>query len=208
MHKAIKYLLSGNVLHVVGESGIGKTHFVQQLCRHFHSRYYFKDGIYWIDVEQIRSGDKLREEIRRLTGISVGNLQKSSEQRKNMLVVLDGIQRTLKHVEQQHFVNWVDAMVATMRVSVVLVSRRDLSNFLRSHFKKLQTIELLPHNEYEAADMLIAYNSELRHLETGQLSLHRTLELERELINTGGIPSNIRLLSDLLKHKSFLEIDI
>ena len=65
MHRAIQYLLSGNVLHVVGESGIGKTHFVQQLGLHFHSRYYFKDGIYRIDVEQIRSAEKLREEIRR-----------------------------------------------------------------------------------------------------------------------------------------------
>lgn len=90
LHQTIKLLSSnkqGGVINVQGESGSGRTHFVQLMGHYVHMRNIFEDGVYYFDLKDTISPSRV-DNLLEKTGINT-----KSFQMKNLLLIFDNVDK-------------------------------------------------------------------------------------------------------------------
>jgi len=132
---------------------------------------------------------------------------------EDTLLIFDHIDEIWKKHGPQ-FRWWVIDIADRFKATILLISKMKVEDDLQeSNVVKVKSIELQPLNEYESADLLIAYTKRVLtldelHCGMTSMSLHEALEVELNLKNCQGIPQYIVILSELLEYNTFDTINI
>lgn len=99
MYKVMHYIKSPIVklLNVSGLSGIGKTRFVLETAYYMHVRLDFTDGIFIIDLNNIKTPEGIKDKLRDQNVVATGQDIHSDLQKKSILLIFDNIDNVLKH---------------------------------------------------------------------------------------------------------------
>lgn len=60
LYNAVKYIRTNNVFNLYGESGCGKTFLAKEICYFLYMRNFYRDGIFYYDVEEVKNLEKIK----------------------------------------------------------------------------------------------------------------------------------------------------
>jgi ABC-type dipeptide/oligopeptide/nickel transport system ATPase component len=61
LYKAVKYINENEIVTIVGQQGIGKTHLAHEISYFLNSRYFFMKGNYYFDCRNIQTAEHCKK---------------------------------------------------------------------------------------------------------------------------------------------------
>jgi ABC-type Fe3+/spermidine/putrescine transport system ATPase subunit len=205
--------------NLVGKSGCGKTFLIKELCYFLYTRNYFRDGIFYFDVSDVKNIDKIQSMFQEAALYSsVEENLKSSHNNANkedrrILVVFDNTDKLIKFTENKLFLYLDSVAKDSNNIHYLFSSNKEIKNI--NIKAKMELTNLTPK---EAQLMFLYY---CPNIEESQIDIHPQYKDQiydaknlSDLIGYSsclnacqGIPKFIKKLADIACVKSMKRID-
>lgn len=141
--KIVSLSKSHKFLNVKASGGVGKTTLIKKISYELYNRGYFKDGVYFLSCESVRSYDEFEEVV--TLGFDVVNIINFKEHLLNnynktkidSLIVLDNFETISNSLSDEDFQKAIDLLGFVTDYSSIVITSRDkisISNDLEEVF--------------------------------------------------------------------------
>ena len=218
LFEGFKSILDVKFLNIYGETGMGKTVLSEEICSYLHQRSYFSSGIFYIDLNNIKSIEKIKEILQEeefYAALEASNKLRKAESSIDyrILLVLDNVDQIIEYADNNLFLLLSALSAESNTIHFVLISSIKVNNKNNEQFEYLQLSNL---EIYESAYFFLSYcrrpisNKEIDFDKSDNDNSYSISECKNlvELISLSsrlkmcrGIPKYIRLLSE----KAFIQ---
>jgi hypothetical protein len=226
IYHSVKMIKNFVFFNLYGETGSGKTLLSKEICYFLYMRNYFRDGIFYFDINEVRNVEKIKHLFHEAdVYTALEELKRISPQEKNLerklLVVFDNADKIVKYNENQFFI-FLKSFNKDMNhphIHFLIISSKEIDNE-----NVTENMELPPLSHQESCYFFLYYlkrNVDKQEIDIdpieltdGYASLMERITSMNDLVGVSlrlkackGKPKYIRKLAELAHNKALKTID-